>query len=170
MSQDPYALYPDFEGYLKKSELEDGVLYAIFARNAFIGIWHQQEDAFLIARLKAGSWHLDTETHWDDEYYHQGELANRGTAKPFWRIDKKPPAFYNSILQGDTHQVRRLISWLLRQEINHPLAPGFNRIQRKIAADRHWMERINQQKRTRRNEPVYKSLSKAQMRVQQHSE
>ncbi|MCB1616469.1 MAG: hypothetical protein KDI30_10685 [Pseudomonadales bacterium] len=158
MSQDPYAVYPDFEGYLKKSELLDGALYAIFARNAFIGMWHQQEDAFFIARLKGGGWRLDTETHWDDEYYHQNELANRGTAKPLWRIDTEIPEFCKAVLQGDTRLVRRLSSWLLRQEINHPLSPGFKSIERKIAADRHWMKRIAQKKRTPRNEPVYKSL------------
>ncbi len=75
-------LKTDF-GYLKINELKDGWTYRIFARNAYIGIWQQEEKGFIISRFKFEHNYLFVEDHWDTG-------APHGTVKPFFEIEKAP--------------------------------------------------------------------------------
>lgn len=64
--------------YLPISEMEDGCLYLIHARNSHIGRWSAGERGFRILREKFGERFLFTEYHWDSNEH--------GTAKPFVKL------------------------------------------------------------------------------------
>tara|TARA_B100000315_G_C14547985_1_gene574240 strand:- start:1294 stop:1803 length:510 start_codon:yes stop_codon:yes gene_type:complete len=69
--------------YLKIRKLNDGFLYKIFARNAYLGIWIKDNKSFVISRHKWGRNYLFEEYHWDT-----GEPF--GSVKPFYKIGKCP--------------------------------------------------------------------------------
>jgi hypothetical protein len=79
------------ERYLPISELEDGCLYLIHARNNHIGQWVAPDDGFVLLREKFGEHYLFTEYHWD-------RSAN-GTAKPLVKLSGPiPPAQLREVL------------------------------------------------------------------------
>jgi hypothetical protein len=64
------------DAYLGMDELEDGRLYLVNCRNAYLGIWLASEKEFAIRRSKLGRVYIFHERHWDT-----GEPY--GTAKPY---------------------------------------------------------------------------------------
>lgn len=64
--------------YLKISELEDGWLYLIHARNSHIGQWSERDAGFVLLREKQGVEQLFMEYHWDKN--------DHGTAKPLRKL------------------------------------------------------------------------------------
>jgi|WetSurSiteA1Bulk_404760.scaffolds.fasta_scaffold00918_6 hypothetical protein len=68
--------------YLKISELKEGYLYKIKARNAHFGIWNPKVNAFEISRHKFGNNFVFKEYHIDCQDYN--------TATPLKEIEKSP--------------------------------------------------------------------------------
>lgn len=71
--------HPD---YIKIPDLKDGYLYRILARNAGLGIWFKEQNAFTISRHKFGDNFLFEEYHWDNESF--------ATAKPIEELEESP--------------------------------------------------------------------------------
>ena len=103
------------EDYIKISELKDGYSYKIFARNAFVGIWIEKENGFLISRYKTTPKpYFFYEYHWDyDDVI--------GTVKPLAEIEK---CSYSTIF--DDKNNKQLLNYLDRLEENNPILPGYN--------------------------------------------
>lgn len=64
-------------------QLVPGRLYWLLARNAYFGVWHPEDQGFVILREKFGNRYLFTEYHWDT-----GEPF--GTVKPFGLVADEP--------------------------------------------------------------------------------
>lgn len=98
-------------------QLVDGALYVIHARNAYLGIWHAEKSAFIIAREKLGRIYLFNEYHWDTERG-QGDaiVKDFGTAKPFILLDLL------------TNQPDDLLGFLLMQAKELPYMAAFQMV------------------------------------------
>lgn len=57
------------------SDLRDGWLYRVRARNARVGVWRVVDGSFLIAREKFGSVYLSLEYHYDVDVDHGTAVA-----------------------------------------------------------------------------------------------
>jgi len=68
------------------NECIDGNLYIICARNGRVGVYHEEDNSFIISRFKFSSNYLFPEYHWDT-----GEPY--GTAKPLKDLGKSEIAF-----------------------------------------------------------------------------
>ncbi|TCJ82736.1 hypothetical protein [Cocleimonas flava] len=114
------------KNYLKVGELKDFYSYTIWARNAFVGIWVKDENAFLISRYKVGDVPiLRWEYHWDI-----GEPL--GTAKPIQIIENCPYELKNT-----DDKAEEICRYLNDLEEKNPVVVGFNTLQdRRIAAIR----------------------------------
>jgi hypothetical protein len=66
--------------HIPLSDMEDGCVYFIKARNAILGLWSRKENSFVISREKFGSSYLAKEYHWD-------EGPPFGTSRPFLKTD-----------------------------------------------------------------------------------
>ena len=76
------AHYPGLQQarrYLPITQLEDGCIYLIHARNSYVGIWRASVRGFTLVREKFGRRFLSTEFHWDTG-------APFGTVKPFVKV------------------------------------------------------------------------------------
>lgn len=71
--------------YIKINNLKDGYIYKINARNAEIGVWIEQEKAFMVSRWKFKSNYLFLEYHWDIEVVDE---FSSGTVKPIEIVEK----------------------------------------------------------------------------------
>jgi len=69
--------------YLRLSELKDGYLYRIRARNGAFGIWIETRNAFILSRTKFDS-------NYPFEEYHYDTGAPFGTVKPLEEIERSP--------------------------------------------------------------------------------
>lgn len=69
--------------YLNRAQMKDGCVYAIICRNAYVGVWREHSQGFIIPRNKFGTWYLFLEYHWDTG-------APYGTAKPYAFIEDCP--------------------------------------------------------------------------------
>ena len=114
------------ENYLKISELKDKHSYKIYARNAYVGIWIDDDKSFLISRYKIGPTpYLFREYHWDI-----GEPL--GTVKPIQIIEKCP---FEIKKNYDKKEEEELLQYLDNLEECNPIIDGYNSLQeRKLAA------------------------------------
>jgi hypothetical protein len=71
-------------------QLNDHGVYLLKARNAAVGVWLPDEQAFLIARVKAGCTFTTKEYHW-------AEGAPFGTAIPLKALDERLTSYEGKV-------------------------------------------------------------------------
>lgn len=125
--------------YLKMEHLKDSYCYKIYARNAYVGVWKEQQKAFMISRYKVGGTpYIFDEYHWDTN---DEENFPFGTVKPLELIEKFPFELQENY--NDTEE-QIILNYLDELEENNPVISGINSLQhRKQSA-------INFEKRLRR--------------------
>lgn len=110
--------------YLPIQQMVSGMAYAIWARNAFVGIWLPEEQGFLISRYKLSDQpYLFVERHWDT-----GNTFLLGTAKPLRPIEICPLILPANPRHPDAEQEARLCAWLDALEIANPPLPGWDSV------------------------------------------
>jgi hypothetical protein len=80
--------------WIPLEKCEDGYLYIISARNARLGVFHEQEKGFVISRFKFSINSLFVEYHWDT-----GEPY--GTVQPIEKIEKVPEKLWAGLKAGE---------------------------------------------------------------------
>ncbi len=115
-----YRRMQDSTDYLPIEQMQAGMAYSIWARNAYAGIWLPEEQGFLISRYKIHPTpYLFTEFHWDT-----GEPF--GTVKPLRPLEICPlPLPPRSVFHEEEHRVP-LCAWLDALEARHPPLPGWD--------------------------------------------
>ena len=111
--------------YLPISAMQNGIAYAICARNAYVGVWLPARKGFLISRYKfSATPYLFVEYHWDT-----GEPY--GTAKPLRAIESCPLPIVDmdrpTREDGDA-----LCAWLDALENAHPPIPGWESVAERL--------------------------------------
>lgn len=121
--------------YLSISQLEDGMAYAIWARNAYVGVWLAKENGFLISRYKLNPEpFLFVELHWD-----LGEPY--GTAKPLRPLEKCPFTIPPSDDYYGGPASQALCNWLDDLEkLNSPV-PGHDTVAARRSAGEKWLQK-----------------------------
>src|SRR5690554_5375975 len=104
-----------------------------------MGLWLKDEDGFVIARCKFGSWYLFVEHHWDDKYYFKGKLANQGTAMPLRIIG----CLIKSNVEG-------IIEFLQQLERDNPIIDGWDSIKHREGSGRKYAGELVQRKNNNR--------------------
>ena len=128
--------------YIKRSHLKDGYVYQIYARNAYIGIWLESKNSFLIARHKSGSNpKLAFEDHWDDGNIVDVGL-NTGTVKPLKLLGESPFTLEDYKINAD-----EVISYLEGEEINNPVCDGYNTLEERKKSAINFEKRLKGDKR-----------------------
>jgi hypothetical protein len=124
----------DSADYLDISRMEAGMAYAIWARNAFVGIWLPEKQGFLISRYKMHTKpFLFVEYHWDT-----GEPL--GTAKALRPIEFCPLPLPPDASYHDEMQNAPLCAWLDALETRHPPCTGWDSVgERRRAAVKAWI-------------------------------
>lgn len=121
--------------YLRLDNLQAGMAYTIWARNAFVGVWMPQEQGFLISRYKLSPIpFLFVEYHWDI-----GEPL--GTAKPLRPLECCPFVLPTEIAHRDTVQNQELCAWLDALETRHPPCPGLDTVEERRQSAAAWQRR-----------------------------
>ena len=105
--------------YLAMGALHPGTAYAIWARNAYVGIWMPADRGFLISRFKMDATpRLTLELHWDT-----GKPL--GTAKPLRLLECCPMIFTEcSAKEISGQEEQALCTWLDALETKHPPYPS----------------------------------------------
>ena len=119
----------DSRDYLNIDSLTPNMAYALWARNAYVGIWMPDEKTFLISRYKICSEpYLSVEGHWDI-----GEPL--GTAKPLYPLEKAPLNDLSLSSRDDLRINVQLCAWLEALETKNPPLPGWDSVnERRLAA------------------------------------
>lgn len=108
--------------YLPMDSLQAGMAYAIFARNAYVGIWIPEQSGFLISRYKVGPTpYLFVEYHWDTGEPH-------GTAKPLRLLEACPFPLPNREHYRDEDANAAACVWLDELEARNPPMPGWDSV------------------------------------------
>ena len=132
---------PDSSDYLGIGSMLPGMVYTIWARNAYAGVWLPKEQGFLISRYKAHPTpFLSIEYHWD-----LGEPL--GTAKPLRPLEACPLPLPQDWTFDQDSQNDVLCSWLDALEEDHPPVPGWDSVGDRRRATVAFLERLS---RTRR--------------------
>lgn len=106
--------------YLGIEQMQAGMAYSIWARQAFTGIWLPERQGFLITRYKIHPKpYLFVEFHWDT-----GEPY--GTAKPLRPLEICPLPPPPMSAYHDEEQNAPLCAWLDALEQRHPPLPGWD--------------------------------------------
>ncbi len=106
--------------YLGIEQMQAGMAYSIWARQAFTGIWLPERQGFLITRYKIHPLpYLFVEFHWDT-----GEPF--GTAKPLRPLEICPLPLPPWSAYSDEEQNAPLFAWLDALEQRHPPLPGWD--------------------------------------------
>ncbi|MFA5731810.1 MAG: hypothetical protein WCY91_07945 [Acidithiobacillus sp.] len=112
----------DSTDYLHIDSLIPNMAYAIWARNAYVGIWIPGENGFLVSRYKIHSEpSLFVEYHWDI-----GEPL--GTAKPLCPLGKSPLTIPSSSSYDDADLSSELCAWLDALEMHNPPLTGWDSV------------------------------------------
>ncbi len=112
----------DNTDYLHLDSMLSGMAYAIWARNAYVGIWLPDEKGFLISRYKVHPTpFLSIELHWD-----VGEPL--GTAKPLHPLETCPLPLPLRSDYREENLNSALCNWLDTLEEHHPPLPGWNSV------------------------------------------
>lgn len=126
--------------YLGIAKMQAGMAYAIWARNAYVGIWLPDEQGFLLTRYKlAQAPVLFVEYHWDT-----GEPF--GTAKPLRLLEKCPFPALPDISYLDQIQNAALCVWLDDLETRHPPVPGWDSVGERRQSMAAWKHRQDRQR------------------------
>ena len=123
------------DDYMGMDQLQAGMAYAIFARNAFVGIWIPDKKGFLISRTKFGKRpSVFVELHWDAD-------PSFGTAKPLRELE---PCLLPLPAAGDldAEQHDRLCDWLDALETANPPLPGWDSVGERHGSNRQWEQRL----------------------------
>lgn len=121
--------------YLCMENLQAGMAYAIWARNAYVGVWMPQHQGFLISRYKLSlKPFLFIEYHWDI-----GEPP--GTAKPLRPLACCPLVLPSQIADRDAEHNQELCAWLDALETRYPACPGLNTVEERRQAAASWQRR-----------------------------
>lgn len=108
--------------YLGIEHLQAGMAYAIWARNAYVGIWLPEKQGFLISRYKASEMpYLFVEYHWDTG-------GPSGTAKPLRPLESCPFPLLPQWACCDTGLDAQLCAWLDALEARHPPLSGWDSV------------------------------------------
>lgn len=127
--------------YLGIEHMQEKTAYAIWARNAYVGIWLPEPQGFLISRYKMHPTpFLFVEYHWDT-----GEPF--GTAKPLHPLEicPLPPLPESAYL--DEGQNALLCAWLDALEERHPPLSGWDSVRERRQSFARWMQRQEEQRR-----------------------
>lgn len=128
--------------YLSIQQMLSGMAYAIWARNAYVGIWLPEEQGFLISRYKLSDQpYLFVEHHWDT-----GSTFFLGTAKPLRPIKICPLILPPNPAHPDAEQELRLCAWLDALETTHPPLPGWDSVNQRRQAGQKWHHRQEMQR------------------------
>ncbi|MDP2903165.1 MAG: hypothetical protein Q8N96_08660 [Methylovulum sp.] len=113
--------------------LKNGYCYKIFARNAYVGVWKENQKAFMISRYKMGANpFLFDECHWDTN---DEKTFPFGTVKPIELIEKFPFELKENYIDSEEQQI---LSYLDALEENNSVIAGINTLQhRKQSAIRY---------------------------------
>ncbi|MBU2833905.1 hypothetical protein [Acidithiobacillus ferriphilus] len=122
--------------YLAMDALHSGMAYAIWARNAYVGIWMPADQGFLISRYKMyATPRLTLELHWDI-----GEPF--GTAKPLRFLECCPMKFTEcSAKEISGQEEQAFCTWLDALETKHPPYPGAETPAMRRDKATHWQQR-----------------------------
>jgi len=121
--------------YLCIDNLHAGMAYAIWARNAYVGIWMPEEKGFLISRYK-----LSAKPFLSIEY-HSDICEPVGTAKPLRPLECCPLVLPSEIADRDAEQNQELCAWLDALETRHPPCPGLDTVAERRQAVASWERR-----------------------------
>lgn len=122
----------EFDYYLKMDELQDGYIYKIIARNAYVGIWNQKNSSFIISRRKVSDKpFLFEEFHWDFD-------SQLGTAKPLELIEEAPFSNYEN--------EEAITSYLEALERKYPLIEGFDTVSDRQASAANYRDHLSGKK------------------------
>jgi len=117
-SFDYYQEMLESTDYLAMDQLQDRYCYKVFARNAYVGVWIEEENAFMISRYKVGeNPYLCHENHWDT---HDEENFPFGTAKPLELIEEFP---FEIKIRGvhEPEKEQEILNYLDQLEENNPI-------------------------------------------------
>jgi hypothetical protein len=110
----------DSPDYLTIDSIIPGMAYALWARNAYVGIWVSDKQGFLISRYKMRpNPFLFVEYHWDI-----GEPF--GTAKPLRPLEKCPLPSWSDYPKDEINA--ELCDWLDELEKQNPPLPGWDSV------------------------------------------
>ena len=110
----------DSADYLRIEQMQAGMAYSIWARNAYTGIWLAEARGFLVSRYKIHpAPYLFVEFHWDT-----GEPF--GTVKPLRPLEICPLPLPPKSAYHDGAQNAPLCAWLDALEMRHPPLPGWD--------------------------------------------
>lgn len=132
---DWYKTLEDSSNYLPIDQMQPGMAYAIWARNAYVGIWLPTAQGFIISRYKySSSPFLFIEYHWDTS-------DSLGTAKPLRSLESCPLFNLEKIEARDKKTCAVLCEWLDDLEIRYPPIPGYNTVDERRNAVKDWAVR-----------------------------
>lgn len=118
--------------YLGIEQMQPGMAYSIWARNAYVGIWLPDDRGFLISRYKfSPPPYLFVEYHWD-----KGEPF--GTAKPLRLLEMCPLSMPPETEYLDGQQSAAMCSWLDDLESRYPPIPGWDSVGERRQAVAAW--------------------------------
>lgn len=105
--------------YLAMDALHSGMAYAIWARNAYVGVWMPAEQGFLISSYKMDATpRLTLELHWDS-----GQPL--GTVKPLRFLERCPMKLTEYPAKKVASQGEQAFcTWLDALETKYPPYPG----------------------------------------------
>jgi len=112
----------DSTDYLGIEQMQPGMTYAIWARNAYVGIWLPEQNGFVISRYKMHPTpFLFVELHWDT-----GEPF--GTAKPLRALEACPLLLPPESDDWNEERSAPLCAWLDDLESRHPPLPDVDTV------------------------------------------
>lgn len=135
-----YRYMQNSADYIGIEDMQTGMAYAIWARNAYVGIWLPHSRGFLISRYKLSPTpYLFVEHHWDIGEPH-------GTAKPLRQLGICPlPAELGT---DDHNHLQRiaLCQWLDNLETQHPPIPGWDSVGERRESAAGWANRMDRRR------------------------
>ncbi len=122
--------------YLGIEQMQAGMAYSIWARQAYVGIWIPEKQGFLLSRYKLRTTpYLFVEYHWDTGEPH-------GTAKPLRALEICPLALLPPGSSfPDKEQNDLLCAWLDALEERHPPLPGWDSVGERRRSVVQWLTR-----------------------------
>ncbi len=112
----------DSTDYLHIDSLIPNMAYAIWARNAYVGIWLPEQKGFLISRYKVNPMpFLFVEYHWDI-------VEPSGTAKPLRPLEKCLLLLPSCSDYRNDEINSELCGWLDALEEHNPPLPGWDSV------------------------------------------
>lgn len=126
--------------YLGIEQMQAGMAYTIWARNAYVGVWLPDAQGFLISRYKLNPTpYLFVEYHWDT-----GEPL--GTAKPLRPLEMCPLLVPPEDKYLDEKQNAALCHWLDDLETRYPPVPGWDSVGERRQSVAAWKNRQAKQR------------------------